>query len=243
MSETTGAPGGWGTTPIRRLEPPPVVVPPPFLSPPPAEPSEPLVPWISIWSRPRATLRQILETDPRRLVFLLAALGGIAGALDLATASGTGEAYPVPVTLAVALAGGALGGVLFLFVFAGLARVAGRWLGGRGETIEIMAALAWANVPSIWSLLLWLPRAALLGEEMFRLTPSVIEGNPPAALFLGFLNLVQTLVGFWGFVITLKCLGEAHRFSAGRALVTLALAALMIFVPIFLLMIAAQALS
>jgi hypothetical protein len=243
MSETTGAPGGWGETPAPRLEAPPVVAPPPFHSPPPAEPSEPLVPWTSIWSRPRATLRQILETDPRRSVFLLAALGGIAGALDLATASGTGEAYPIPVTLAIALAGGALGGVLFLFVFTPLVRVAGRWLGGRGETTDIMAALAWANVPSIWSLLLWLPRGALLGEETFRLTPSVIEGNPPAALFLGFLNLAQTLIGLWGFVITLKCLGEAHRFSAGRALVTLALAALMILAPIFLLMVAAQALS
>src|SRR5207249_3368877 len=85
MSETTGEPGGWGEMPAPRLEAPPVVAPPPLYSPPPAEDTEPLVPWISIWSRPRATLRRILKTDPRRSVFLLAALGGIAGALDLAT--------------------------------------------------------------------------------------------------------------------------------------------------------------
>jgi hypothetical protein len=242
MSEFTDAPVGHGVTPPHS-EPPPVVTPPPLVPPLHAGPVEPLDPWISIWTRPRATLRQILDGDSRRSVFRLAALGGIAGALKLATASGFGGTHPAAVTLAVAVSGGALGGILSLFVFTSLVRVAGRWLGGRGGTLEVMAALAWANVPSIWGLLLWLPRTALLGQEMFQSVPPGIEGNPPATLFFGLLELAQALAGFWGFLITLKCIGEAHRFSAWRALGTLVLAGLIVGVPAGLLMIAAQALS
>ena len=243
MSETTGAPDECGVTPPPRLEAPPVITPPPAVSPSFAGRSEPLDPWFSIWTRPRATLRQILDDDPRRSVYRLAALGGIAGALKLLTESGAGLTAPLAATLAVAVAGGALGGVLFLFLFTGLLRVAGRWLGGRGGTLEIRAALAWANVPEIWGMILWLPRGALLGEEMFQPVPSGIEGNPPAALFFGLIVLAQTLVGFWGLVIGLKCIAEAHRFSAWRALGALILVGLMLIVPVGLLMIAAQALS
>jgi hypothetical protein len=78
---------------------------------------------------------------------------------------------------------------------------------------------------------------------MFRSTPSVTEANPAAALFFGCLILAQTLIDFWGFVVTLKCVAEAHRFSAWRALGTLVLIGLMMLVPLSLLMIAARALS
>jgi len=240
MSETTGGPVGQEVTPPPRAEPPPVVTAPPLVSPLQAVP---LDPWISIWTRPRATLRQILDGDPRRSVFRLAALGGIAAALKLTTAPGTGDTHAAAVILAVAVAGGALGGALFLYVFTGLVRVAGGWLGGHGETPQVMAALAWACVPSIWGLLLWLPRAALLGQETFHSVPPGIEGSPPASLFFGLLELTQTLVGFWGFLIALKCVGEAHRFSAWRALATLVLAGLMLGVPLGLLTIASQALG
>jgi hypothetical protein len=243
MSETTGAPGGYGVTPPPRLDTQAAMATPPALPPPFPEPIEPIVPWISIWTRPRATLRRILEGDPLRSVYFLAALGGVAGAVNLATTSGFGDTLPVAATIAVALLGGALGGILSLFIFTGLVRVAGRWLGGRGATHEIMAALAWANVPTIAGLLLWLPRAVFLGEEMFRSVPWSLEGNPPASLFFALLELARALVDFWGLVITLKCVAEAHRFSAWRALGTLLLVGVMLIVPLGLLVIAAQALS
>jgi len=39
-------------------------------------------PWLSIWIKPRATIRWIVNTDPTQQVILLAALGGIAQTLD-----------------------------------------------------------------------------------------------------------------------------------------------------------------
>ena len=225
------------------------VVPPPVVTPPPISPSmsahgpiEAVSPWLSIWTRPRATLRLILDTNPRRGVFRLAALGGIVESLSLATGQGFGDTYSAPVLLALALAGGAVGGVLLIIVFTAVMSLTGRWLGGRGGSVEVRAALAWANVPGIWGLLLWLPRAALLGGEMFHPNPAGILGNPPALLLYGLLQTVQVAIALWAFAISLKCLDEAHAFSAWRALGALILGGFIVIVPIGLVVLAVQSL-
>lgn len=237
-SASTGAPGGYEVTP------PPVVTPPAFPFPPsPPGPFEPASPWLSIWTRPRATLRLILDTDPRRGVFRLAAAGGITEFLNFATRPGLGDTFSIPVLLVLALAGGAVGGILGIFIFSSLVSLTGRWLGGRGGTVEVRAALAWASVPGIWGLLLWLPRAALLGEETFHALPAGIQGNPAAVLLYGLLQILNVLIGLWGFAISLKCIGEAHGFSAWRGLGAFVLAVLFVAVPIGLMALAVQSLG
>ncbi len=221
--------GGYGPAP------PPLVTPPPVAWPASDRSSRPIEPWISIWTRPRATLRHVLDTSPRRDLFRLAALGGIAQCLAAATQPGFGDTYSIPVVVSVAVAGGALAGLLGIFILSALIGTIGRWLGGRGGMTEVMAALAWANAPAAWSLALWLPRAALLGEETFHSLPASVQENPPVALFFAVLQGIQAIVAVWGFVILLKCLGEAHAFSAWRALGALLLASLVLAVPIGLI--------
>jgi len=197
--------------------------PPPLLEPPPVVTLTPVV--SSVSAAPAETLVPWVSI------------------WKLASTSGFGESHAASIVLSVSLLGGAVGGILFLFVLTSLVGVAGRWLGGQGHMPEVMAALAWSYVPAIWGLALWLPRAALLGEETFQSLPASIEGNPPAALLFGLLQLAQTLIGFWGFLITLKCIAEAQRFSAWRALGAFVVVGLMVGVPVGLVMLAAQALS
>ncbi len=57
--------------------------------------------------------------------------------------------------------------------------------------------------------------AVLLGVP----TPVPTAGTPPhidPAFYK--IMIVEGVLGFWGFIIWLKCLGEVHRFSAWRAL-------------------------
>lgn len=231
-------PGGQGVLP------PPVVASsfPPF-APAALHATEPSTPWLSIWTRPRATIRLILATDPRRGVFRLAALWGIAEFLTLCSREGIGDTYSIPVLLALSLCGGTILGILGILVLTAVIAPVGRWLRGRGASAEVRAALAWANVPAIWGLLLWLPRAALLGEETFHPLPAIVQGDPAALLFYGFLQFLQVVITLWGFAITLKCLGEAHGFSAWRAFVTLIVAGIVVILPIALIVTALQALS
>ena len=101
---------------------------------------------------------------------------------------------------------------------------------------EVRTALAWGLVPQIAGLLLWLPRGVLLGQELFRTSPSTVDGSPPAVAFCGFLEMGQTLLGFWAFILCLKCVGEAHQFSAWRAFGAIVLAGVLIGLPVGLVL-------
>ena len=63
------------------------------------------------------------------------------------------------------MAGGAIGGLIGVYLMGALLKITGRWIGGLGDWSAVRAAVAWAQVPAIWAILLWLPRAALLGGE------------------------------------------------------------------------------
>ena len=87
--------------------------------------------------------------------------------------------------------------------------------------------------------MLWLPQLILVGDEMFKSeTPRLEASIPLAALTLVVTGLIQVAASVWSFFTVLKCIGEAHRFSAWRALGSLLLAGfivvLIIVIPILI---------
>ena len=217
--------------------------PPPVPAPPPLPVVERVGPWLSIWTAPRATLRRILATDARRRVLPIAALLGVAQALGAAAARPLGDTVPAGTLLAGALLAGPLLGVAWIRVMGFLVRLTGRWLGGRGDPVAVRAALAWSSVPLVWGLLLWPPRAALLGEQTFHPIPAGIEGHPPSELLFGLIVLIEAAVKIWAVVLGAKCVGEAHGFSAWRGVGAWLLAGLILAVPIGVLAVVAFGLA
>lgn len=59
-----------------------------------------------------------------------------------------------------------------------------------------------------------------------------IDASPVLALaILGF-AAIEVILATWSIVLTLKCVGEAHQFSAWKGLASIVLAGLILFVPI-----------
>ncbi|HLI79411.1 MAG TPA: YIP1 family protein [Candidatus Binataceae bacterium] len=168
-------------------------------------------PWATIWTRPRATIRRIVETDVRYQVTMLAVLSGALIWLERRWASPSpAAAFPMLVVMAVII--GAILGVIELYVNGALLKWAGHALGGVASYAEVRAALAWSRVPVIVAVAIGV-LAILLGTDGPMLDENREITNSGASLLLlhGFLVL-------WGFVVMLKCVGEVHRFSAWRAL-------------------------
>ncbi len=206
------------------FDPPP---PPAFVFAPPVPMDDgPLVPWVHIWTRPRAVVRSILRTDPSRGTWSLPLLSGLVqgtffGLYAAARAEeqfGFSHALVLPFGLAAGLAFAPLLSVLFLNLNALLVQWTGKWLGGRGDFASVRTGLAWSLVPGIWAALLWLPRLALLGGQAFQTEPPNLEGDFAAGAFLGILGLCQAVIGVWALAILCKCIGEAHGISAWRGL-------------------------
>ncbi|EAR10656.1 Yip1 family protein [Reinekea blandensis] len=194
-----------------------------------------LNPWFSIWTQPRATIRQIIRTNPKQSVILLAALGGFAEALDRASYKDAGDDFSVVMIVLMAMSLGALGGILAMYVYGWLLSWTGNWINGQGHREEIRAAIAWANVPVIWALLLWIPQYALIGREMFMAEAySLTESTTTFVLFFG-LAVIEVILGIWAFIIFLKCLGEVQGFSAWKALWNCIIPLLVVGLPFVLI--------
>jgi hypothetical protein len=179
----------------------------------------PLSPFVTIWTEPRATIRDIVERDPHRYVLGLAALGPALVAIESAWSRELNAQIPPsflwPVAVAfIAVAAGAFG-IAVLYLNGWALQWTGRFLGGEAASLEVRAAMAWSRIPGISAavinigvLLLGLATPPIFGGgELPHLTPSFVG--------LGLLNFVLDV---WSFVLLLQCLGEVHRFSAWRAL-------------------------
>jgi Yip1 domain len=189
-------------------------------------------PFATIWYRPRATIRSIVDSNPRRYVLLLAITAGITAAFA-ALAAGRPVAFTIgshPIaqtSLArwelsglAKLVGYPLFDVAVLFVDGWLIRWAGGLLGGTATAVEVRAAVAWAWLIWIAANLLYLP-FALSGlvrpyqqdaiRSLHDLT-AVIQHN---IVVTGGIFIVLTV---WQLVVALKCVAEVHRFSFLRAL-------------------------
>lgn len=202
-------------------------------TPPPVvrAPEPPASPLFSIWTRPRPTLRSILATDPRRGSLVLPVASGLAqGILAGAAIASQPDMLPGAALLpfSVLVAAGAILGPLVTLAFvqlnAAMIVMTGRWLGGHGRFVEVRAALAWSLVPSLWGLLLWAPRLALLGAEAFLPNPLEVHDDAPTVALVAIFTLADVVIGVWTFVVAARTVGEAHGFSGWRGFFAIVLA-------------------
>ena len=191
-----------------------------------------LNPWVAIWTRPRATIRQQVERDPEAWVLALVAVAGVGHLLSDASARSYGDRVDLPTLLVIALLVGPLFGILGAYVGGWLLRWSGRLLGGTARPVEIRAAIAWSGVPYVASMLLWIPELLLFGEELFTEATPRLDATPELqGLLLAFVA-VELTAALWAFIAFLKCLGEVQGFSAWRALLNLLLPGLLVGVAI-----------
>jgi len=236
--------------PDPREEAPPVIAPSPWPAatpaprgaadrgagtapPAPAAPVERLSPWVSIFTRTRATMRQILDENPRRLVHMLAMVGGVAETIgshipDMPPffTPTLGQLVVVKVIL------GAVAGLALLYIFGAAVWLTGRMLGGKGTFVEVRAATAWSNVPALWGALLWLPLLAYLGAGALNLDPQSLLSDPAGLVLLVPIGIAGVVLFFWRLVIYSKCVGEAHRFSGWHGFGAWLIALVILAVPV-----------
>ncbi len=191
-----------------------------------------ITPFFTIWTAPRATIRRIVDSDPTRNVVALAAIGPAISALSgqwskaLGNNANLSVLWPMWVAFIVALS--AALGVLSLFIGGVVLKWTGSLLGGVASRVEVRAALAWSQVPAIAGAIFFLI-AVLLGVPIPVPTPGTLPQIDPA---LYMIMVVEGVLGFWGFIVSLKCIGEVHRFSAWRALAAVLIPGLIALVAI-----------
>ena len=185
-------------------------------------------PWLSMWTRPRATIQSIVDTNPEKDVLLLASISGVSRALDKASINNLADTAPLSMVFVAAI-GGIVSGVVWFYIFGFLLRHSAHWIGGNANAEKTRAAIAWSSVPVAWGMLIWLPQLALFGRELFSASTPRMDASPLVALGLGMLELG---VGVWAMILFFKSIGQVNGFSAWRGLASFLIAVALVLVPI-----------
>jgi len=133
---------------------------------------------------------------------------------------------------------GPIAGIIYVHIAARVVRMTGGWIGGRATVEETRAALAWGWVPNIFANALVAGSLLAFGPNFFQPEPGA-PVDPTSALMVG----IALSLNVWSFIVTLKCLGEVHRFSALAAFASWLLALLMVIAVAVVLALIALALG
>lgn len=175
-------------------------------------------PWLSIWTKPKQTVRSIVDTDPKFGFLALSAIYGLPMALNFAQNFSLGEKVPIWAILIGALIVCTIFGMIGISVSTWLLHVTGRWIKGKGSYQMIRTAVAWSNVPNIVTILMWIVLMSVFGRAVFnkQFSDTHFIGFQAGIVFIVF--LVQAVISIWGFIILLQGLSEVQGFSVWKAL-------------------------
>jgi hypothetical protein len=188
-------------------------------------------PWLTIWYKPRQTIRAIVVANPAYFVAFIAILSGLARALLQASNRHLGDRVSLPILLTFVTLIGPIMGLLTVYggglAFSVIARV----FRLRVARSEVTAAIAWGSVPYLFILLLFVPTSLLVGQELFsRFRPNLAADALAQWCFLAF-RIVDLMLLIMSLVVTLACLCEVLRLPLFRTLgVTVLSASLMVIV-------------
>jgi hypothetical protein len=188
-----------------------------------------------MWVAPRETIREIVKTDPKYRVYLLAAIYGFATLLHFSQNFSLGAYLPWPTILLGSLVFSVFIGLIGFAIASKLIEWTGRLLGGTGSFQQIRAALAWSNVTNVVSILMWLVLVASFRSAVFleSFAESTFVGSALAIVVGAF--LVQAVAAIWGFVILVKSIGEVQGFSAWKGLLNVVIVFVLVAISVWIL--------
>lgn len=193
-----------------------------------------LKPWLSIWVKPRKTIRYVIQNSSFKMLFILAILSGIATFLNFAYNSDLSDRLSVTAgeVLLYSFILGPILGMLFWYLLSAIYKGIGKLFGGEAMFKELQYAVAWSNVPLIFSLLLWIPQISVLGEWTF--SAEVPWLSMPSLIMIIIISVIELILSIWYFVVIVKAVAEVHQFSAWKGLAVVLISTLIVFLFLFL---------
>lgn len=198
------------------------------------EPQKYLNPWKSIWSKPKETIRQIIDVNPNHRMGLLMLLYGLLGLISLSQQYSLGIYYNLWIILAAALILAPLWGYIAISLSSFVIFFSGKLLNGQGNYKEVRAVFTWAVVPLVVNLVTWIFLIGLFGLGVFVEFPAGMTFSAFNIYLVLILFTAQVVFSVWSFVIVINGISEVQKFSILRSIGNLLLGAL-VFAVISLL--------
>lgn len=160
---------------------------------------------------PRQTLKELLASNRKKPIIWLALITGLLNGIAsifLVWGKYTGQSTFQHFSVIVSnLVLGMIVALVYLYFMSLVYKWIGSWIDGKGSYQELYFAVGWSFYP--WSV-----------TALFGILNMIFTQDPQVQAII---SLVYAILSIWALVIFLKLMGEAHHFSAWRALLTIAI--------------------
>lgn len=199
-------------------------------------------PFLTIWTRPRATIRQIVARDPKQYLLPLVFLSGVGDLLDQASIHNLGAFFSVSFLVLAALLFGFLFGLFQLLISAFCVKFTGQMFNGRANQVALRAAIAWASIPAICGSILYIPEIGIFGGETFTDAVDSFEAQPLLWIPFTIIQGTAFVLGMWSFIICCHTVAELQGYRSAwtgfwNLIFAFLVGLLLVLTPIFLLLI------
>lgn len=193
-----------------------------------------LNPWLSIWVRPRETIRALVSYNVNYRFLILSAVCGFLYMLQSSQFLSLGQESSLLSILIVSLILAIPIGYIVFNVSAVFMYFVGKLIKGKGKYKEVRAAIYWASVPNLVSIFLWIVMMIAFGKTLF--VTGFEENLSSGALGMIFaVAILHIAVAIWGLIILVKAIGEVQGFSAWMGLLNAFLSGLALSIVLFII--------
>lgn len=197
-------------------------------------------PWISILTKPRDTIRAIVDYKLNYRLLILSFIYGFAGLITLASNVHLGSKLSVFSIFILSFVLAPLWGYILFNISAWFMLMTGKLLNGQAKFKEIRLATAWSSVPNIAIIIIWIALMLIFGSRLFLLS----DPQVPISQFGIFLNfsaaLIQAVASIWILVIYIIAISEVQKFSILRSIGNLILSGIFMAIIFFIIMLACK---
>jgi hypothetical protein len=192
-------------------------------------------PWVSIWTKPRATISKIVAENPDRSLWLLAAIYGFCSLMNMFQTVALGSALGIFAVIVLALILSPLYGYVSFSIWSWFVFQVGKWFKGQGTFKEVRSAYAWSCVPILVNIPLWLLMVFLFGHQLFLNFPDAHLLSTVQVFVLFIILIAKVVLSIWSLVIYLNTLSEVQSFSVLRAILNVVVSGLILSIIFFVL--------
>ncbi|MBT5274740.1 YIP1 family protein [Candidatus Woesearchaeota archaeon] len=172
-------------------------------------------PWVDVWYNPKTTIKSVLKYNPKYMVLPMAGLLGIA-LLSLLFESKddiVGGSSFIGSSFVAALVG-----IGVLFILSYLFSMTGKWMGGKSTSEKFRLAMVWSGVPTIASLILFIPLFFSMNSELLGI--------------IGLTTIIKWALILWSIYLFISMISELENFSMLRSVFHIILVGIIITIPI-----------
>ena len=187
-----------------------------------------------IWFSPRQVFKYINDYKYGEYVSILLVMGGITTGFNAAISGHWGNGFSPSTVIILSFV---VGGIYWIgyYISAALISWTGEWLNGKGNSKSIIRVIAYSLLPSLITLLLFIPELGLFGNKIFQSNIDLANSGFWSRFVFYIIDFLRVILPLWSFILMIIGISEVQKLTIWKSILNIILPSLVIVVPMMII--------